>query len=65
MLINKYMQIIIRYKKEKRGVFLYEYYFYPFRMFEMTPPNWEHMQRLVKFGIRWGTIVCTKTQIDN
>lgn len=59
------MQIIIRYKKEKKGLFLYEYYFYPFEMFEMTPPNWEHWGRLVKFGICWGTIIRTQTLIDN
>lgn len=59
------MQIIIRYKKEVVGNMLYEYYFYPFRMLEMTPPHWAAIYHVRKFGIRWGTIVCTKTQIDN
>lgn len=59
------MQIIIRYRKEVVWNMLYEYYFYPFKMLEMTPTNWVSMQHVRRFGVRWGTVVVTKTQIDN
>lgn len=59
------MQIIIRYKKQVVGNMLYEWFFYPFQSFEFTPPNWETFDPVVKFGIRWGFIIKTKTQIDN
>lgn len=59
------MQIIIRYKKKVVDNVVYEYYFYPFRMYEMTPPHWAAIHHVRRFWIRWGTVIMTKTQIDN